>query len=315
MNKKIIIIAITVLLVFSLSADLFAQSTTTGGRGRRGAPASYNLTVESNVQGAQVFINGEMQKGGTPLTITNLEPGRYDVTVRKSGYYDASRSVTLNGNQTVYINLQGTSYSLTVQTNVSGSKIYLNGERQKGTAPLTITNLSPGTYNLTLQKNGYYDGSRTVNLNDNKTVTINLEARSHTLTVDSNVKGAKVYLNGNLQKGGIPLRMQNLSPGTYDVTVRASGYFDGTATIDLDEDESIQINLQPAVATIIPMKPHPDFRVFVDGRQITEPEQVEPGQHTVTFTIGTLRAEATYTFKAGETYRIEPVLSLNFGGY
>ena len=100
----------------------------------------------------------------------------------------------------------------------------------------------------------------------------------------------------------------------YDnITIKADGYFDGNATVNLGKNQSVHINLQPAMATIVPTKPHPDFKVFVDGRQIFEPEMVQPGEHTIQYSIGALQTQSTFYLEAGQTYRIEPVLSINFG--
>ena len=202
-------------------------------------------------------------------------------------------------------------YQLTVRSNVSNASIYINGTQQKG-SPTFTTELEEGNYRVTLSAPGYYDASQQVNLNGNQTIRINLQPVNYKLTVTSNVNGASVFINGNQQKGSIPYHTQ-LPPGTYNITIKADGYFDGNATVNLNKNQSVHINLQPAMATIVPTKPHPDFKVFVDGRQIFEPEMVQPGEHTIQYSIGALQTQSTFYLEAGQTYRIEPVLSINFG--
>lgn len=142
---------------------------------------------------------------------------------------------------------------------------------------------------------------------------------TYTLTVRSNVNGAQVTVSGgggekssSTQTGNIPFS-GNFEPGTYTVTVSAPRYQDGTATVNLNGNQTITINLNPLQATIVPTTQHPDFVVIVDGKQQgSGPVKVDPGTHTIEFRIGALSASGTYTFEAGEAYRIQPTLGIDF---
>ena len=202
-------------------------------------------------------------------------------------------------------------YQLTIRSNVSNASIYINGNQQKG-SPTFTAELEEGTYRITLRAPGYRDASQQINLNGNQTIRINLQAVNYKLTVTSNVNGASLFIDGNQQKGSIPYHTE-LPPGTYSITVKENGYFDGNATVNLNRNQSVHINLQPAMATIVPTKPHPDFKVFVNGRQIFEPEMFQPGEYTIQYSIGALQTQSTFYLEAGRTYRIEPILSINFG--
>jgi hypothetical protein len=241
MKKKFLIgIGILILLILPVS-EIIAQSTATGGR-RRTVTPQYTLTVQSNIKGAQILINGTVQKGSIPFSAT----------------------------------------------------------------------FDQGNYTVTLKAAGYYDGTTTVNLNSNQTVTVNLNPIQYTLTVNSNVNGAQVFLNGAAQKGSTPFTA-TLNPGTYTVTLKAAGYQDGTATVNLNSNQTININLQPLKATIVPTTHHPDFVMIVDGKQQgSGPVKVDPGKHTIEFRIGALSASGSYNFEAGKSYKIQPTLGIDF---
>jgi hypothetical protein len=202
-------------------------------------------------------------------------------------------------------------YILTVRSNVKGASVHISGEL-RGEAP-TRVKLEEGTYTVHVKANGYRPFNTVVKLDSNTTIDANLQQREYNLTVTCNVQGANVYINGSLKSGGTPLTITNLEPGTYTIRIKAPGYFEGSANVNLNNDKSVNINLQPARATVIPVKPHPDFKVFLDGQQIFEPTRVQPGEHTISYTIGALETQNTFYFEAGKNYRIQPALSLSIG--
>jgi len=134
----------------------------------------------------------------------------------------------------------------------------------------------------------------------------------YTLTITSNVSAAQIYINGALQKG-TPTYSTTIDEGTYTITLKAKGYEDASATVNLNSNQTIRINLNPLKATIVPAKHHPDFIIIIDGKQHgSGPVQVMPGSHTIEFRIGALSAKGTYTFEAGQTYRVQPTLGIDF---
>lgn len=141
---------------------------------------------------------------------------------------------------------------------------------------------------------------------------------NYELRVNSNIGGAQVEVRGGegekgtRKNGNIPYSV-TLEPGTYTVTVQSPGYQDGSATVNLNGNQTITINLQPLKATIVPSTHHPDFIVIVDGKQQgSGVVKVDPGTHTIEMRIGALSASGTYMFEAGQTYRIQPTLGIDF---
>lgn len=64
----------------------------------------HQLNVNSNIQGADVYINGTLQ-GQTGYS-ARLRPGTYEIRVSEEGYQDYSATITINQNQDIYANLQ-----------------------------------------------------------------------------------------------------------------------------------------------------------------------------------------------------------------
>ena len=65
-----------------------------------------NLYIQSNVGGADVYVNGEKQASGTrssdlKASVFGLKPGKYEIRLKKEGYKDAVRTVELTGDKAV----------------------------------------------------------------------------------------------------------------------------------------------------------------------------------------------------------------------
>ena len=65
-----------------------------------------NLYIQSNIDGADVYVNGEKQATGTrssdlKASIFGLRPGTYEIQLKKEGYQDAVKTVELTGDNAV----------------------------------------------------------------------------------------------------------------------------------------------------------------------------------------------------------------------
>jgi hypothetical protein len=230
--KRNKVVIISVLLLVSLSLAVFAQSTATGrGRGRA---VNFDLTISTNVKGAQIFVNGEAQKVTAPGTL-NLAGGSYTITLKAGGYYDASTTVNLNDNQTVTVNLNPIQYTLTVNSNVKGAQVLLNGAVQGGGTPFSAT-LNPGNYNVTVRAAGYQDGSGSVNLNSNQSLTINLQPLKATIVPSTHHPDFVMIIDGK-QQGSGPVKVD---PGTHTIEFRI-GALSASGTYKFDAGKSYRI--------------------------------------------------------------------------
>jgi len=182
--------AITILTLLAVLPAIAATAQTSGTR-RGGAQSS--ITITSNVNGANVYLNNAIV-GTTPYT-SNVNPGSYNVLVTATGYKDYSTTVTVNGPTTINVTLQPMNFSLGITSNVNGAIVFLNGQRM-GQAPYTAT-LAPGTYELRVQANGYQNFSTQVIVNQSGTVNAQLEPMLATIQVQI----PDNFLNANSEHG------------------------------------------------------------------------------------------------------------------
>lgn len=122
-------------------------------------PIEYSLTINSNVNNADVIINGRMQ--GRTNYRSRLEPGTYSVKVEKKGYQDFNTNVNLNRDQQIYAKLEPAYAQVNINLpsnilnnmdkNAAGKvDIYIDNNRQKGNS----FRVSPGTHRIKIISGG-----------------------------------------------------------------------------------------------------------------------------------------------------------------
>ncbi|TVR58397.1 MAG: PEGA domain-containing protein [Spirochaetaceae bacterium] len=328
MTKKIV----TLLIVLALVAGNLVAQSAAGGRARATTPASYNLTVRSNVANATLLINDEQQRVTRYPHTVSLTEGTYTIVVRAQGYQDFRTTVNLTSNQTVTASLQSSAYTLRVNSNVREAEIFVNNQR-KGTGTHQES-LAAGTYNIRVTAQGYSDFTTTVNLNSNQTVTANLQQVTFNLRVNTNVRTATIYVDGDQM--GTGSYAGSMPQGTYNVRVAAEGYEDFSTTVNLNSNQVVTANLRQAMSGVSLLFPSSMFapglndplgqiEVYIDGDRINNPNriqtgspprqgfelQIRPGRRRVRIVSGAFVFETDFVFHPLRTYTIDPSFSLN----
>ncbi len=119
---------------------------------------NYVLTINSNVNGADVFING-IQAGRTPFS-GQLPSGSYTVIVRAQGYNEFTQNIAVSGSMTINAMLAPIAVPLNLGNLFPGAEVFLNGARigVANNQPF-IAQVAPGTYTLTVRAGGFMDFS------------------------------------------------------------------------------------------------------------------------------------------------------------
>lgn len=280
-------------------------------------PVNLGLSVNGNVQGAEVLLNGS-SVGRIPLN-TQVPQGSYNITVRAPGYADFSQSVVVNGPTQINAILQAIQVGLSVNANVMGAEVYLNGS-MAGRTPLNL-NVVPGSYNLTVRAPGYADYSQSVVVNGATQVNANLQPNQVGLSVSANVQGAEVYLNGS-RVGNVPLSL-NVIPGSYNVTVRAPGFGDYNQSVVVNGPTQVnavlvgvmsswQVNVPDNMVNKDMKGGHwSQIQVYLDGNLQRGPSgQVGAGRHVIRVTSGGMAVELVFDAQPGRTYTFEPFMGI-----
>lgn len=321
MNKRQIKLSFVLLLILLISQQLTAQSTTGRRSSNPPAPTTFELSITSNVNGANVDINNGAVTGVTPFK-TNMAPGSFIVVVSAPGYQSVRQRINFQSAQTYDFQLQPTTSSLNVTSNVDGTSIQVRGpSNTQGNAPFRA-DLPRGNYTITATARGYDTQTQTVNLNSNKRVDFQLQPTTARLNVTSNVNGADLRISGPTNtQGNAPFRV-DLPLGNYTITASAEGYDTQTNVINLQRHENVHFNLKKSNATVQIIIPSESLnmkdvnarsliRIFDNGTEIDGANfQIRPGQHTIQIVSGGLMIQTTIIAEAGKTYTIKPQLTL-----
>lgn len=219
------------------------------------------LSVSSSPSGAAVYVDGSY-RGVTSTSVGNLVPGSHSVQLILAGYQDWAGSVSITAGATTYLNptltvdQQPQYATVSVISNPAGANVYGDGVYKGQTiagSPLVSTKVIPGTHTLLITKTGYQDYSvtRTVAAGQNYDIDVTLNPVQNPtmggISVISSPSQAGVYLN-NAYKGLTPVTLDSLTPGSYTVLVKLSGYQEWQATQQVTAGQTAQIS-----ATLIPV--------------------------------------------------------------
>ena len=136
------------------------------------AAATGNITVNSVPSGATILVDGIGTGTTTPTTIRGVTSGSHFILLQLTGYQDYSQNVIVNDNATSTVSVTliaatttapVTNGSIKVESNPSNAAVFLNTEYQ-GKTPLTLYNITHGTYRVLLQKIGYLDWSERISV-------------------------------------------------------------------------------------------------------------------------------------------------------
>jgi hypothetical protein len=221
------------------------------------------ITVTSNPSGASAVLDNGYDQLTTTGTFSGVTTGWHNVQVSKSGYqlYSTSIEVKPGATSTIYATLTPNQQvgSISVSSYPVGASLYVDTIYQGYTNQI-VGNLAPGTHTVLLKKSGYKDFTQTVTVNNAQTTSISItlspvsSPTTGDLDVSSSPSGASIYLNGAYQgetRASSPFYITGLSPATYTIVIKKSGYLDYTTATQIVAGTTARVSavLQPASGT------------------------------------------------------------------
>lgn len=146
------------------------------------------LSLASVPDGARFYVNGEY-RGRSPLVLSGMQPGEYDVRAEKDGFGVETRRITVENGATprVEFRLSNVMGRLEIRSSPPGAQVFFDG-RPLGTTKsedpdaefsdkLMVENVLEGEHVLVLRKDGYAEHTRHPRIQRNKTARANVRMK------------------------------------------------------------------------------------------------------------------------------------------
>ncbi len=184
--------------------------------------------------GSNVYVDNRLVANGSITGIATA--GNHTVRVTLDGFSDFNQTVNVNVGQTTVVdarNMQATVTNGTLRINTQpGAEVYVNGQFQGNVSGSSAElPLAAGQYAITVRLAGFRDFQQNVVISGGRVTVVNANMQAvvtnGTLNIVNSVRGASVYINGQLV-GKIgnngTFNVRNLPAGTHELVVVAPGY-------------------------------------------------------------------------------------------
>lgn len=137
-----------------------------------------SLDIKTKPSEAEILLEGK-SIGTSPKTILEQHPGTYKVKLTKEGYYTKKVTVQVSSGQTSEINIKLKRFEgdLRVNSMPKGANLLVDGKPKGKTN--TRVYLKPGSHIISIQKAGYKQLKKKINVSGNSPVTLNLVMEKH----------------------------------------------------------------------------------------------------------------------------------------
>lgn len=284
------------------------------------------LRILTSPPDARIYLDGKLlgTASGGSLLLQDLKPGMSRLLVRRDGYEDAERNLTLEPGKAVdqIITLSPKAATLILATNVPAADVAID-DTPKGktdaSGNLTLTGLSPASRTMKISKEGYQEKLDLLSLKPGETVKLQVTlaaaaARPAVLSISSLPEKADVYIDDEY-KGSTPLNDVRVEPGTRRIRIRKDGYREAQRSVELraGEARAEPFNLDRMRGTLqFSVQPEGTLaRIGGQTYDLAKQKQIEleTGTYTVELTSsGYKPQQKTVTIEDRQTTRLQAVL-------
>ena len=175
------------------------------------------LRIKSTPSGAHVYLDNRYM-GITPLTIDDIDPGQYTITIKKYGYYSESVWIRYSGDyESYYFDLEEITGFLKVQTDPPEAEIRYDSVWVPANR---MHELAVGTRTIRIRAFGYEETSRQVQIDERRVteLSVTLErARFDITALRSNRSSFNPRNAGLLGSARIQFRVSTYGRGRAEI--------------------------------------------------------------------------------------------------
>lgn len=248
------------------------------------------ISVVSIPREVEVYLDG-IQKGITPVTLKNIEPGVYRLTLQKEGYeyWDKDIEISAQSAFEVVVNLSPLYGSFGITSIPPSAEVYLDGVKQ-GVTPLKIDQIKKGFRKVEVIKAGYETWSENVQVVPGGIVALDAELKvaMGSVNITSKPDNADIYISG-IKHGSTPMVIK-IEKGVRKIELKKSGFETWEQDIQIAEGDirTISALLDPIKGSLTITSIPENAKLYIDGiyvgRTPGELKKVAKGQHAIRVT-------------------------------
>jgi hypothetical protein len=168
-------------------------------------------------------------------------------------------------------------YAVTINVNVANARVFADGVAVTG----KIAYLKVGPHTIKVTADGYYEYIETINVKSPMTINAVLKTMGHQVTINSNIAGAVIYIDGAQVAGNIIL----LLPGNHSIRISAAGFLDYVSSVNVAGPLVINAQLKPAGYPVTINTNVANAVIYIDGERIAgNMANLLPGNHSIRIT-------------------------------
>ena len=237
-----------------------------------GEKESIPINIVTNPNDVEIFIDGEL-KGNTPTQ--HVAIGRHELKIQKAGFKTITDSITVTTQKTLftYVLEAIKAVVITFKSIPDGATILLNGT-DKGRTNRQIFEV-PGKYTIKLQKYGYSDLNREIEIQEtgNNEFTFELTKNAGYLSLSVNPVDAALFVDGQPKNPG----EVEVEAGKHIIELSKQNYITVYDTIDVKLGEKIVKNyelLKNTATVMLALIPN-DALIQINGQSVKNTKSIE----------------------------------------
>ncbi|MGE0790635.1 MAG: PEGA domain-containing protein [Sandaracinaceae bacterium] len=246
-------------------------------------------------QGATVSVDGREvggTLGGSPIRVTDLQPGRHQVVVSRQGYDRFEQWVEVGGGQLVRVaavlQQSAPDTGSILVSGPAGAPVFMDGTA-RGASPTVIEGVAVGSHTVEIRPPGQAPFSQTVTVIAGQRATVTMSSSGGTLRVIASAPGAIISVDGEAV-GPSPAVRENLAAGEHIVSATAEGFQRAQQTVTVTEGQQRVVSIemvrdQGETGRILVDATVEGAAVIIDGEPRGQAPVVftppEPGPHAI----------------------------------
>ena len=266
-----------------------------------------SVSINSEPEGAEVYLDGTATNMVTPCVLTDVQIGIHAIILRNnSNSQEWMGTITVSTSTTsTLLVIFGTSTgtnscsSISLTSFPTGAFVSIDGIDINNFTPYVLSNVSLGTHTISLSKDGYQTRACNVTISPSMVLFLSVgldtaQAAYGSISITSTpTSGAAVYLDGTLTSKITPCTLTDVPYGTHTITLSKDGYATWTTSVTVSTNTTLVLEavLVPTVALAygsisITSTPTSGAMVYLDGTSTSKTtpcvlNMIPAGMHTI----------------------------------